>query len=1103
MQRVNERLVLSPTDLTKHVACPHITTLDLAALEGGPSGPKPRATDDALRMVFAKGLTHERDYLAMLREQGRTVVEITERGREAAEAQTLEAMRAGADVIYQATFYDGDWIGHADFLLRKDGPSKLGDWCYDIADTKLARRLKVPALLQMAMYARRLTQLQGVAPRQLVIVTGDKQQHAWRLVDVASYARRVRTQLEQSIKDQAPTEPEPVAYCAQCRWQQVCTDQWLAQDDLVQVAGLRNDQRAALRATGIASMAALAEAVPGTLGGALSSATQDRLIQQARLQVAERTSGAAAYELLPAAPGKGLLMLPAPNDGDVYLDFEGDPWANDGAGREYLAGLWDRQGDFTSWWAHDFDAEGRLVADLLDDLLRRWRADPGMHVYHYAPYEVSALKRMTGRHATRETELDQLLRAEVFVDLYAVVRQGIRVSKPSYSIKKLEDFYWQRVRSGGDGDVADALTSVVEYERWLVEQNQSILDDIESYNRDDVRSTHDLHKWLEERREELGARGVELTRPLPPEPHEVKADELAEAELAGRLAEAGSELLAGCVGWHRREARPGWWAFFRYGQMSDQEIVDDGVAVGQIGVPTLVGPELSRTGKATSNRWRYTFPPQEGRPTETVHDVDTNAAVGKVLGCDLGEGWIDLKLGKSRTPLPTRGFGPSGPIADQVLRASIARCAELVLRGEQPMGARLLNRSVPPVEKLRPRPGEQPKDVVVRVGSDLDGRVLAVQGPPGTGKTYAGAHLIRQLLDQGKKVGVTALSHAVIRHLLDEVGRPAWHKTGQGQEPQQQGAVRSVSDNAEVATGLAGGSVHLVGGTAWLWAREELAESVDVLVIDEAGQFSLANALAVAQAGRSVVLLGDPQQLTQPTQATHPYGSGVSVLDHLLGEHDTIPADRGVFLDRTYRMHPEICAFVSELMYDGRLESAADRERQRIDTPAGGLSGAGLRWVPVSHAGHGETSPAEAAVVSALVGGALNGSWTDEDEANRAMTPSDILVVAPYNAHVAALSASLPDGIRVGTVDRFQGQQAPLVIYSMGSSSAADAPRGVDFLYDLHRLNVAISRAKALTVVVGSPALLDAEVHTPAQLRAVNALCRYAELAETISVEGG
>jgi uncharacterized protein len=372
--------------------------------------------------------------------------------------------------------------------------------------------------------------------------------------------------------------------------------------------------------------------------------------------------------------------------------------------------------------------------------------------------------------------------------------------------------------------------------------------------------------------------------------------------------------------------------------------------------------------------------------------------------------------------------------------------------------------------------------------------VLAVQGPPGSGKTTAGAALIRELLDAGYSVGVTANSHAVIGHLLQSAGRPALHKC----EPDQHcGAdnVISSTDNKFVANEVASGSARLVGGTAWLWARTDMEQAVDVLVIDEAGQFSLANAVAASRGDRrGVVLLGDPQQLRQPTQAVHPEGAGVSALEHFLAGEDTIPPDCGIFLDHTWRMHPDITAFVSDLAYDGRLMAAPGLERQTV--LAGSMvDGSGLRVWPVSSIGMAAASQVEADEVAALWHSLSEATWQDQRGHLHRIGSDGILVVAPYNNQVGLIRAALPSGARVGTVDKFQGQEAPVVIYSMTSSSADDAPRGISFLYDLHRLNVAVSRARALAIVVTNPQLLDAAVHTPQQLRQVNALCRLVELA--------
>ena len=409
---------------------------------------------------------------------------------------------------------------------------------------------------------------------------------------------------------------------------------------------------------------------------------------------------------------------------------------------------------------------------------------------------------------------------------------------------------------------------------------------------------------------------------------------------------------------------------------------------------------------------------------------------------------------------------------------------------------------------LEPRPGEDTVALARRLGLALEQSVLAIQGPPGSGKTYVGARMICELVAQGKRVGVTAVSHKVIRNLLDEVVRVAptfgvdvstmvqkVHKKSQPTPP-----FREVKGNGAVETALNKKGAKVVGGTAWLWARDELAGAVDVLFIDEAGQLSLANALAVSQAAQSVVMLGDPRQLEQPQQGSHPDGTEVSALEHLLQGLQTMPADRGLFLAETWRLAPSICAFTSELFYEGRLGPHPGLERQAL-TGAGPFSGSGLRYVPVEHEGNRSASDEEVEAVERVVETLLTpgARWTDREGRERPLTGEDILVVAPYNAQVVRLRERLEArGVRVGTVDKFQGQEAPVVLYSLTSSSPEDAPRGMEFLYSPHRLNVATSRARCVCILVGSPRLFEPECRTPEQIRLANAFCRYVELARAV-----
>jgi uncharacterized protein len=364
--------------------------------------------------------------------------------------------------------------------------------------------------------------------------------------------------------------------------------------------------------------------------------------------------------------------------------------------------------------------------------------------------------------------------------------------------------------------------------------------------------------------------------------------------------------------------------------------------------------------------------------------------------------------------------------------------------------------------------------------------------------------MICALVKAGSKVGITANSHKVIRNLLEEVVIAAEEIDldirciQKAAEPEaEQRHIKFAKGNEDVFRGLKSGC-QVAAGTPWLWARAEAHDCVEVLFVDEAAQMSLANVLAVSQAAETVVLLGDPQQLDQPTQGSHPDGVSVSALDHVLGGHKTITPDRGLFLEKTWRLHPRICEFTSELFYESRLRPLESLEVQKICS-RGRVQGVGLRYLAVPHEGNQSSSPEEAAAIHELVVDILasGSTWIDRHGREQLIQLSDILIIAPYNAQVSELQERIHHA-RIGTVDKFQGQEAPIVIYSMTTSTHADAPRGMNFLYSLKRLNVAVSRARCICILVSSPALFEAECRTPEQMEMANAFCRYLELASVM-----
>jgi len=1130
MQRIGEALQLSASDLVGHLNCRYLTELDLKVADGELE--KPRVWDPVLETLAERGRLHEQGFIEHLQATGVVVTRVDGAVIDApALAATMDAMRRGDAAIVQGALQSGQWSGRADVLLRVETPSRLGAWSYEVIDTKLARETKGNTVLQISLYSDLVSSMQGSDTASAYVVTPgvQYQPEPYRIADYAAYYRHVRSSLERAVA--SPTEgtyPEPIEHCDICRWRNHCDERRRADDHLSLIAGISRSQAGELERRGVSTMAALA-AVPLPMPwrpdrGAVQS--YEKIREQARIQVEGRAQGAVVYEALPQIAGFGLSRLPEFSPGDIFFDFEGDPFVGEG-GLEFLFGYLyaDDQGAlcYTGDWASTRQEERAAFERFMDFVTDRLKVHPGLHIYHFAPYEPAAIKRLMGRYATRENEVDNLLRTERFVDLYAIVRHAIRASVESYSIKKLEPLYkFERAVPLEDVRVVMARTQA----RLELADAANIPEPdkaaICGYNRDDCASTQALRDWLEALRSELIRNGASIDRPTIPEPEispELNAWQQKVAALVPRLTHDVSDdvgertpeqharwLLAALLDFHGREGKAVWWEYFRLRDLSAEDLLYERDGLAGLEFVEHVGG----TARRPVHRYRFALQDTDIRPGDALHSLG-GEKLGDVEDIALDRRTIDIKKHGDAADLhPEAAFAHSF-VGTKVIAESIMRIGEYVadhgLEGEGDYrAARDLLMAIAP--RLRgqafQQAGESPKDTALRVAIHLDESVFPVQGPPGAGKTHTGARMICALAKQGRTVGVTANSHTVIGKLLDEaVGAAGKDGTAvrcmqkvTDKEPDRPG-VRITTSNSEFLSALRG-DTHLGGATSWFWARPDAKGAVDVLFIDEAAQMSLANVLAVSQAANSLVLLGDPRQLEQPIQGSHPDGVAVSALDHLLGTHATVPPDRGLFLPETWRLHPSICAFNSELFYESRLHSLPGLEKQEIKSK-GRLKGAGLRHSPVEHTGNQSSSLEEVERVCALVDEILTSDarWVDRDGVETPVALKDILIIAPYNAQVFALQERLSTAY-VGTVDRFQGQEAAIVIYSMTTSSHADAPRGMEFLYSANRLNVAISRAKCMCIVVASPALFEAECRTPRQMQLANAFCRYLEMASLI-----
>jgi uncharacterized protein len=1152
MQLIDGRYLYSATDLDNDLECRFLTVLNEAVARRELVRPERDAT---AKLIAEKGELHERRYLETMRAvHGADLTEFPSRvGRSLAEMQaaddaTLEAMARGTKFIYQATFFDGQFLGRTDFLRRVETPSARWPWSYEVLDTKLAMSAKPYYVLQLCNYSEQLERLQGTRPEFGYVILGSGEEQRFRIDDFfAYYAHRKAAFLAERAAPGGDPYPDETAHCTVCEWATSCERRRVADDHLSLVAWMRSDQIDKLKTAGITKVAQLANAAPGERPTGMTPRTFDALRAQARLQHRQQLAIDAgmrdgrqySYEFIERDPSYGdarygLEWLPQPDNGDIFFDMEGDPLYAPGQSLEYLFGAYlPLEKEYVPFWATSVRDERAAVEAFIDFVRDRRSRFPGMHVYHYAPYEPSALKRLVGRYATREDELDDLLRGEVFVDLYTVVRQGIRISQPGYSIKQLEPFYgFTRATNTRAGD-----DSILQFEAWLASGDDAILDDIRRYNEDDCVSTHLLREWLLARRaERIEKTGVAFDWRPQPEPRAPAVDE-ARSELERELLRdltppvsldalrACDEsfrarwLLGNLVEFHRREAKPAWWAIYdRYANVDQLEEFDSD-AIGGLALDPRAEP-YTLSPRDRTFVYTYTFPKQQFTLSENdkPHCAVMQKPAGTIVAIREDEGRLEIKLPGKVEPDSIRALIPGPPIDTKTQRAALARVAQAYADGSLgerwPAARDLLLARAPRINGLAPGAPVQPPvvsaDAIASLAHALDRSYLVVQGPPGSGKSSKGATVIAGLLIAGKRVGILSGGHKAIQHLLEKVEAALRLRgasvRGLYQCSKEAGTERADSMIRWVNDYAAFDAPHeLAAGTSWMFSREAFVDRYDYLFIDEAGQTSLADALACAPCASNVVLLGDPLQLKQVSQGSHPIGTDGSVLQHVLGEHHTIPEDRGIFLNVTYRLPPAICSFVSTMVYEHRLRP--DDRTGTHGVRSSLINGSGLRYLPVAHAGNRRESVQEAEAITDQIAQLLDGRVSVEGRAERPLSQRDVLIVAPYNAQRKLLrrtlaAAGLGD-IRVGTVDKFQGQEAPVVFYSMSTSSDDDMPRDVGFLFEQNRLNVAITRAQCVSILVCSPRLLDVRCGSVEHMRLTNLLCAYVAAAEPLDPANG
>lgn len=1189
-------LVFSATDLVEASECEYGTLCKWERIRYGANrvGSAPVAVDPMLARAAELGDVHERRVLDTLRGIGTdpaatVIVHEVARGRltrtdlAAKHQETLAALSRGVDVVYQGTFFDGEFLGYADFLVRQSSGR------YAVWDSKLARHAKVGALLQLAAYADQLIAANLAPDPEATLVLGDLRQESFHLRDLVPVFRERRHRFKELLRAQelagvgVDWMQSGLTCCGRCA---DCRAQIERYGDLLLVWGMRLARRKKFLDQGVRTIRELAQ-VPED---ARASAFEARLCDQARMQLrldpvhGERTyvkDGQPHTVAFKVLTENTLDAIPAASPGDIFFDFEGDPFWQDPVtgqwGLEYLFGVIEspiggEPARFRAFWAHDRNEERQAFLSFLAYVEQRRLRWPDMHVYHYAPYEKTALRRLSLMHVAGEDVIDDWLRKDVLVDLYSSVRNSLRISERSYSLKMLEPLYMGvELRQG---DVVDAAGSIAFYQTFCEQRDAGdpaaaeTLAAIEDYNKYDCVSTLRLREWLGQLREAgqsaggfsmssisapthpaaagvaagVRARARRSTVPQAPSdvPTRVEPPAPEEARLRAHLdrlpvtrswtaAERAVSLVAAATGYHRRERKQFWWGHFdRLGGLVEDwadtrevfvvesaRVLSDWAPASPRARTMTRTVELRGTASEGSDfrrgsTWcRVYDPPLPGGLESPTPETGRAGVFGtEILSVQDGDPTTVIIQERSTTKVPPCqqvpiALTPDQPIPTKSIEQALARLAGQVADSLPGLprhpGLEILQRQRPRFHSLDSLPQVsadrhgQP-DYVRAISAavrDLDYSYIPVQGPPGTGKTYVGAHVVAELVGSGWKVGVVSQSHAAVDNLLKTAIRRAGvdpRRVGKKLKNADDKVPWTITDDTGISTLLDQTEGCLIGGTTWtMTGRRVPLGCLDLLVIEEAGQYSLANLLAVAQASSRLLLLGDPQQLPQVTQATHPEPVDESALGWLLQGRTTVPEDFGYFLADSWRMHPDLCAAVSHLAYEGKLRSAPQAHRRHL---AG--APAGVRTVFVKHSGNTTASSEEADEIVRQVKAHIGLAWDNGDgRPPRPLGAEDVLVVAPYNAQVNLLRNHLAKAgltqVRVGTVDRFQGQEAPVVLVSMACSAASEAPRGVEFLINRNRINVAVSRGQWRAVIVRSPELTHYLPTKPAHLEELGA----------------
>jgi len=1066
--------------------------------------------------------------------------------------KTKEAIKKGYDLIHKPYFEYEGWSGEIDFLIKnKTKKTKKGKWMYEVYDTKLSSIAQTDHITQISLYSEWLaTQQDNELPEFMYLILAiksnennfleiDEDVKRYKTLDYQLYFNKNNKNYTQFLENnKKDVNPERCSFCSMCEWNEACDKIWLEKDHLNQIAKIRSDQIIKINKHGIKTLSQFAELKKTEKIKDLHSRIFIKHLNQAKLLVKYKKTKVPQFKTLPSEDDRGFNKIPKKSNHDLFFDIEGldkilnsEEFEADKQALEYLFGIYDpgdKNAPYKYFWAHNQKEEKEKFIELLMFISSHLQKYPDAHIYHFNHYEKTALTKLMSKHDTCLEQVNDVLRYGKLIDLNAVVNQGMQVSEREYSLKNLEKFYNYKRQ----GEIKKASDSTDKYLDWIETGEEKLLEEIKLYNREDCESTYFLREWL------LDIRPRDAVYAIKKEPEVREKNWERENEELKKLIDKNckdqeiKQTLKDILGFHKREEALYWQGIFnRAANKNDEDLIDDAKCIGFM--EKISEENLGKTPKGLSKKvFKYKFSKQDFKIkikdnliNATDGDLKTNT-VGKVVDIDESNNDKNIIEISSTKNLPEIiSVAKDEYVNSQIIINAIFRFIETAIKNEKKYKAtyEFLKKNYPKIKEIKKgeeiiKEGDFLKESFQAVES-MDNSYLYFQGPPGVGKTHTAAHIIIELIKKSKKIGITANSHKVIFNLLDKIEElssnkenkeflfKGYHK-GSSSDPEKKYEngkfIKNISGRVKVSgkyfdrmdLEFEKMKADLFSGTAWCFSRLVCDQKLDYIFVDEAGQLTTADVLAISLCAKNVVIIGDQMQLSSPISAVHPGQSGKSLPEFLLEDKDTISPDKGIFIDKSRRLHPTLRQFVSENFYDGRLKNFDFTEKRKIifSNKKNSLPETGIVLINANHKEVcRQKSEEEGSIVKDNYNELLGSTFLDENNNKRIITKEDILVVAPYNVQVNYLKSILPKNAKVGTIDKFQGQQAPATIISMTTSDQESLPRNIDFFFSRNRLNVAISRSQCLSIVIMNKRILEISCKKIRHMHLVNTFMKLLE----------